>query len=222
MKAAPSTKRIPRDVILFTTVYLGLAVIGILVTGNREFLFYILVMSILLAAVTAVHLRVGFSRGVLWGLSFWGLAHMAGGLVPVPANWPINGNIRVLYSWWLIPGLLKYDHVVHAYGFGVTTFVCWQGLNAAISRWVNNVPVFPTLGLLVICAAAATGFGALNEVVEFVAVLTIPNTNVGGYINTGWDLVSNLAGTTIAAVGIRLLYRDSDGSSKATEYEHLG
>ena len=208
--------------ILFTTVYLGLAVIGILVTGNREFLFYILVMSILLSAVTAVHLRVGFSRGVLWGLSFWGLAHMAGGLVPVPANWPINGNIRVLYSWWLIPGLLKYDHVVHAYGFGVTTFVCWQGLNAAISRWVNNVPVFPTLGLLVICAAAATGFGALNEVVEFVAVLTIPNTNVGGYINTGWDLVSNLVGTTIAAVGIRLFYRDSDGSSQATEYEHLG
>jgi hypothetical protein len=48
------------------------------------------------------------------------------------------------------------------------------------------------------------GFGALNEVVEFIAVLTIPNTNVGGYENTGWDLVANLTGTVVAAVCIRL------------------
>ena len=43
-----------------------------------------------------------------------------------------------------------------------------------------------------LCAAAGSGFGALNEVVEFIAVLTIPETNVGGYENTGWDLVANL------------------------------
>ena len=41
--------------------------------------------------------------------------------------------------------------------------------------------------------------GALNEVVEFVAVLLIPNTNVGGYINTSWDLVANLVGCGVAA-----------------------
>jgi len=40
-------------------------------------------------------------------------------------------------------------------------------------------------------------------VVEFIAVLTIPNTNVGGYENTGWDLVANLTGTVVAAVCIR-------------------
>jgi len=28
--------------------------------------------------------------------------------------------------------------------------------------------------------------------------LTLPETNIGGYINTGWDLVSNLAGATVA------------------------
>ena len=48
------------------------------------------------------------------------------------------------------------------------------------------------------------GLGALNEVVEFVAVLTMPETNVGGYTNTGWDLVSNLAGATAMGVYIRL------------------
>jgi hypothetical protein len=47
------------------------------------------------------------------------------------------------------------------------------------------------------------GFGALNEVIEFIAVLTIPNTNVGGYIHTGWDLVFNLIGCLIAAMMIR-------------------
>jgi hypothetical protein len=51
--------------------------------------------------------------------SGWGLVHMAGGLIAVPETWPVNGEHRVLYSLWLIPDLLKYDHVVHAYGFGV-------------------------------------------------------------------------------------------------------
>jgi hypothetical protein len=44
------------------------------------------------------------------------------------------------------------------------------------------------------------GFGALNEVVEFAATLTLEETNVGGYWNTGWDLVANLVGCMAAAV----------------------
>ena len=43
------------------------------------------------------------------------------------------------------------------------------------------------------------GFGALNELVEFVATLIVPETNVGGYLNTGWDLVANLFGATLVA-----------------------
>jgi hypothetical protein len=62
----------------------------------------------------------------------------------------------------------------------------------------------PTLGHLTICAAAGMGFGALNEVVEFVATLLVPETNVGGYENTGWDLVSNLVGVLLAAIAIRI------------------
>ena len=46
--------------------------------------------------------------------------------------------------------------------------------------------------------------GAGNEVVEFIATLVMPDTNVGGYENTGWDLVSNLIGTVIAAFLIKL------------------
>ena len=58
--------------------------------------------------------------------------------------------------------------------------------------------------MLVLCGAAALGFGALNEVVEFTATMTMPNTNVGGYVNTGFDLVANLVGVSVACIILRL------------------
>jgi len=151
-------------------------------------------MAVLVAVVGYVHFQVNLSILTLWALSVWGLAHMAGGLVPVPQSWPIDGDIRVLYSLWLIPNLLKYDNIIHAYGFGVTTWVCWQGLKAA-TRHLG--PIRPTFGLMVLCATAGMGFGSLNEIIEFTATLLVPETNVGGFVNTGWDLVSNLVGTSI-------------------------
>ncbi|MBU1692585.1 MAG: DUF2238 domain-containing protein [Verrucomicrobia bacterium] len=189
-------------VAVFTIAYTLVAALVTTRTSNAEFLLYIGVMVVLMLLIGVLHLRVRLSTGALWALSAWGLLHMGGGLVPVPADWPIAGEIRVLYSWWIIPGRLKYDHVVHAYGFGVTTWVCWQGLRAALrARGVSNPA--PTWGLLTLCIAAGMGFGALNEIVEFVATLTVPETNVGGYVNTGWDLVSNLVGALAAAVLIR-------------------
>lgn len=204
----------------FTVGYLLLAVAGAVRTGNLEFVFYIGVMVVLVAAVWMVHRRVTLTGGALWALSAWGALHMAGGLVPLPAGWPINGEVRVLYSLWLIPGLLKFDHLVHVYGFGVTTWVCWQGLRSALAPGGTTgvraggsadgatgrapEPVRPTAGLLVLCAAAGMGFGALNEVVEFSVTLLVPETNVGGYLNTGWDMVANAVGATVAVVWIRL------------------
>jgi hypothetical protein len=167
---------------------------------NQEFLFYFVVMAVLIVAVTLLHFRVGLHLGALWGLSAWGAAHMAGGLAPIPETWPIHGDTHVLYNWWLIPGLLKYDQVVHAFGFGLVTWICWQGLEAAFAN--RGTPVKPSVGLLILCVAAGNGFGAANEVVEFIATIALPGTNVGGYANTGWDLVSNLAGTTLAAAVI--------------------
>ena len=92
-------------------------------------------------------------------------------------------------------------YVVHAFGFGVTTVVCWQGLCALL---VISKSARPSFGMLVLCVSAGMGFGALNEVIEFAATLLVPETNVGGYFNTGWDMVANLFGTTGAAVLIWL------------------
>ncbi len=182
-------------VLAFTLAYLMLAIGGAVVQGNFEFILYIAVMLGMICAVLVVDRQVRFSQGVLWGLSVWGLAHMAGGLVHVPASWPTNEGQQVLYSLWLAPGVLKYDNIVHGYGFGVMMLVCWEGLAAALRR--RGVEAEPTGGLLLLCGAAALGFGALNEVVEFVATLLLPSTNVGGYRNTGWDLVANLVGVLI-------------------------
>ena len=179
-------------VALFTALYLGAAGVATFVSGNAEFVYYLVVMLVLAAAVAAVHARVSFPAAILWALSAWGAAHMAGGLVPVP-------EVGVLYNLWLVPERLKYDQLVHAYGFGVTTWVCWESLRPLL------IDSRPRLGPLVLCAAGGMGFGALNEVVEFIAVLLIPETNVGGYENTGWDLVSNLVGVAIAAAAIRIL-----------------
>lgn len=194
------------SVAAFTVAYTALAAVAASSRGNAEFLLYIAVMLVLGALALVVHARVDLGIGLLWALSLWGLLHMAGGLVSVPADWPIAGEMRVLYSWWLVPGRLKYDHVVHAYGFGVTTCVCWRCLRAMLAgRGATSLR--PTAGLLLLCALAAMGLGALNEVVEFAATLLVPETNVGGYENTCWDLVANMTGALAAAAGIWLWSR---------------
>ena len=201
MSASPSAKLLP--VFLFNGAYIAIAAALSVSRRNGEFIFYIVVMLVLIAVMSLVHSRVKLTTGLLWAFSMWGLVHMAGGLTPLPAGWPYNGDQAVLYSWWLIPQRLKYDQIVHAYGFGITTWLCWHILRNAL-RQPDGGAVRPTFGMLTLCAAAGMGFGALNEVLEFIAVLTIPNTNVGGYENTAWDMVSNLVGSTIAAVVIRV------------------
>jgi hypothetical protein len=183
----------------FTVAYLIPFATVCLRGGNREFLLYLAVMLGLIPLVAWLHARIGLHVGTLWGLSLWGLAHLAGGLLRIPDHWP-HDDTAVLYDLWLIPGRLRYDQVVHALGFGLTTWLCWQGLRAAFRG--AGVAIRPTVGLLTLCGLAGMGLGALNEVVEFLAVLTIPNTNVGGYENTGWDLVFNALGTAVAAVAI--------------------
>lgn len=200
--AATATARLKQliPVFVFNAVYLLAAVVNSIAADNSEFILYIVIMLVLGSVVWVADRRVVFSSLVLWGLSLWGLVHMAGGLVAVPESWPINGEHRVLYSLWLIPDLLKYDHVVHAFGFGVTTLICWEGL-CAIIRSQRNDATFtpaPTFGMLTLSGAASMGFGALNEVIEFFLTLTLPETNIGGYVNTGWDLVANLVGASIA------------------------
>jgi uncharacterized membrane protein YjdF len=191
-----------KPVFLFTGSYIAAAIAGAAIRGNREFIIYIGVMLVLVPSIYAMHRRYPMTQPLLWACSIGGLLHMAGGLLPIPQGWFREGSPAVLYNLWLIPGYLKYDQLVHAYGFGITSWLCWHILKSAL-RSYDGSPVRPTPGLMVLCIATGMGFGAFNEVVEFTATRILPETNVGDYENTGWDLVANLAGSIVAALIIR-------------------
>jgi uncharacterized membrane protein YjdF len=203
-------------VALFTGAYLLAACVAATRRGNLEFLMYAGVIVLLAPLIWALHRRVNLSSGALWGLSLWGLGHMLGGLVILPEGWPVRGDSHVLYTLWIVPGRLKFDHLIHAYGFGMTTWVCWQALRAALEK--RGADSRPSFGLLLLCWAAGMGFGALNEIIEFAAALALPETAVGGYINTGWDLVANLVGSLVAvsliALGARGTGRRRSGDGR--------
>ena len=188
------------SVLSFTAIYLIAGLVASLRFGNLEFVVYVAVLVVLLAAVASLHFKIRLHIATLWGLAIWGAAHMAGGLLQVPETWPVAGEKPVLYNWWIVPKWLKFDQLVHAYGFGLVTLVCWHAIRHAF--FVRGVRVTPTAGLLTLCVAGGMGFGAANEVVEFLATITVPETNVGGYRNTGWDLVANFIGALLAAAWI--------------------
>jgi predicted membrane protein DUF2238 len=172
--------------------------------GARAAWAYLVMMLVIAAFVVIVHHRVRLTPAVLWALTAWGFLHLAGGLVPV------GGGAHVLYNAdWGIP-VLRYDRLVHAFGFGAATVACWQALRGRLSPGTRV-----TAGLAMLIALMGMGVGAVNEVIEF-AASQLANTNVGGYLNTGWDLVFNTIGCTMAAAWIA---RDS---ARQREEGHRG
>jgi hypothetical protein len=169
----------------FTAVY----VVGFLAYGLSEHrpstLTYCATILVLSAIVARLHARVDFSPPVLWGLSLWGLAHVAGGLIPASRGVLYNVDLRI--------PTLHYDRVVHAGGFGVATVACWEGIRGSL----RTRPI--TGGVAVLIALMGIGLGAINEVVEFIGSHVMAASNVGGYQNTGWDLVFNAIGCSAAA-----------------------
>ncbi len=192
-------------VALFTLAYLGAAMALAVRHWNYEFIFYGAVMFLIIGGVVLLDRRVRFTAWVLWGLSAWGLLHLLGGTVPVPARFLEPNSLNTLYNLRLHPDAPKYDQVVHAFGFFVSTLASWQAM-AAFTRGSGG-SLRPTIGPLICAVLAGMGLGAVNEVIEFVATRVMPGTNVGGYVNTGWDLVSNLTGCVLAAAVIRLRAR---------------
>jgi putative membrane protein len=171
--------------VVVNAVYISVFTTLALRRDNYEFLLYSCVVLAAAVFVLFLHRTYRFSSGELWGLTLWGLLHMAGGNVRVGEG--------VLYEVQLLPGVLRFDQFVHAFGFGVSTLVCFRVLSHFLRPNVDRWWPLAVLTLLM-----GSGLGAMNEIVEFVAVLTMPETGVGGYDNTMWDLVFNLIGGVVA------------------------
>ena len=152
---------------------------------NFEFLLYVGVVLLVGALVVWKQRSVRFDLPILWGLTIWGLLHMAGGNI-------LAGD-DVLYGLQLIPVVLRYDQLVHAFGFGTATLVCHHLLKPYLREGIDR---WRTLAVLIVLMGC--GLGAVNEIIEFIAVKTVPETHVGGYDNTLWDLIFNLIGGLLA------------------------
>jgi hypothetical protein len=129
----------------------------------------------------------GFSGIVLAGMTLWGFGHLLGGLVGI-------GDDRTVYNA-VLGGHLHADNIVHFIGFGTAGLVWYE----ATRPWLR-ADAGHELGIWAAVWLAGMGVGALNEVVEFFVTLVNPDSNVGGYHNTGRDLVANMLGAAVAGL----------------------
>jgi len=113
---------------------------------------------------------------------------------------------KKLYEIILLPivgppyNIFRYDQFVHIIGFGVATLLMYHLLKPSLridtKKWIS---------ILIVIVMAGLGVGAFNEIVEFFATVVIPETGVGGYVNTSLDLVADLAGAIIALIYILII-----------------
>lgn len=103
-------------------------------------------------------------------------------------------NHDVLYNASLGGQLFRYDHLVHASGVAIGTLTLWM-LAVPAGNGRDAIPVW-------VWMLGGLGLGALNETIEFLTTLANHGSHVGGYTNTGWDLVSNVVGAAGAGLCI--------------------
>ncbi|MEK7208770.1 MAG: DUF2238 domain-containing protein [Patescibacteria group bacterium] len=189
--------------ILFNIVYVTVFAVYYLSIKNYEFLWYVAILLFFLTLILSTLKRTHFGTIILWGLSLWGLMHMAGGGIKV--------GEKVLYAWPIVQLfgegeslVLKFDQFVHFFGFGVATIVFYHLLRFYLDK--NDIIINWTV-LYPLIVLGGMGIGALNEILEFVAVVAFGQTGVGGYWNTALDLVFNMLGAIAATILIHFHYR---------------
>jgi uncharacterized membrane protein YjdF len=177
---------------VFGIYYAGLLALGA-VTGQAQTVFYAVFIGAAALAVARLYERARFSSLALWGLAAWGFGHMVGGLFEVHGD--------VLYELSLGAGELRFDKLVHFVGFGFATLAAFEMLRARVAP-EDESPSLATVAWFI-----GVGLGGLNETVEFLITRLPFESHVGGFSNTGWDLVANALGATVAAVGAVLRER---------------
>ena len=156
-----------------------------LTSFNYEFVAYALTIAVVVAGLYLTLPATKFPTYIIAGVTLWGLLHMLGGSVQTADG--------VLYAYKIVPifdgggefYILKYDQVVHAFLYGVVGLMFLHLLENVVK--IQTHSVFITF----VAIFAAAGFSIINEIVEFMAVVLLPETGVGGYHNTVLDLVFN-------------------------------
>ncbi len=162
--------------------------------ANYEFLIYVGVILFALGLVAATRTRVDYRRDTLTGLVLWAALHLAGGGIVVG-----DGRLYDVMLWTVSDRLpvFRYDQLVHIVGFGTCTLLCADLL---APHWRDARLTFAK-GLVLVMGGL--GFGALNEIVEFIVDTSVPASGVGGYVNTSLDLYADLVGALLGLLWLR-------------------
>ena len=183
----------------FQKILLGVNVLSVLGFGfyyvqsfNYEFIAYGVSIIVVIGLLYGTLHITRFPTYIITGITIWALLHMMGGSIQTADG--------VLYAYRVIPifdgggdfYILKMDQVIHAFLYGVVGLMFYHLLREVVGIRTHGVVV------AVIAVLAAAGFSILNEIVEFTAAVTLPETGVGGYENTVLDLIFNLTGAALA------------------------
>lgn len=162
---------------------------------NYEFIAYAVSIVVVVGLLYGTLSSTRFPTYIIAGITIWGILHMMGGSVQTADG--------VLYAYKLFPFfdgggdfyILKMDQVIHAFLYGTV------GLMAL--HLLREVVGIKTHTIFIACVAifAAAGFSIINEIIEFIAAVNIPENGVGGYENTVLDMIFNLGGAAVAVVG---------------------
>lgn len=185
-----SEHQIEKFIVYFTFFYTLIFSINSLYNGNVEFIYYTAVMILSISIIMFVHRRMHFYPIVLMSLSTLGLLHLLGGNVSL-------GSTR-LYDYFFIPDIFRYDNLVHMFGSAIMVMLAYALLVPILdNRFEKRQHMYFILLLVLI----GMGLSAINELVEFVAVLVFHvGGQVGDYTNTLLDLIFNTLGSTLMAV----------------------
>ena len=170
----------------------GLLAVLTVVFQNYEFLIYAITVMVLVVILYRTDKHFGFSRLGLWLFNVWLVLHTLGGLASLD-------GVR-FYDLMLLElvgepyHVLKYDQFVHFYCYVVIAMLMWSAVQKIARPDANGL----TIGVINVLAASSVG--ALNEVIEFLAVILLGSEGVGGYTNTAIDLVANLLGAIVGTL----------------------
>lgn len=157
-----------------------------LVFQNHEFLIYAITVIVLVAVIYKTDHYFDFDRTGLWLFNGWLILHILGGLASYQG---VRFYDLILLDLVGAPyHILKYDQFVHFYCYLAIAMLMWSVIGKVTRPDANR------LAVCVINVLAASSLGAVNEVVEFLAVVILDSQGVGGYTNTAIDLVANLLG----------------------------
>ena len=173
----------------------GLLGVLAIVFKNYEFLLYAITVAFLIILIYVTDQYFKYSNFGLWLFNLWLLLHILGGLAYYKG---IRFYDLILLD---ITGdpfhILKYDQFVHFYCYIAIAILMWSVVQKITKENANSLVV------CIVTVLAASSLGAINEIIEFIAAVTLDRSGVGGYINTSIDMIANLLG---ASVGTLYMY----------------